>query len=76
MRDGKCILTDKSSNGTFISPHGENNVAVSKGEVQLNGKGYICFGHVCPPDSVGSLAYEIQPGSPEPTPTKKSKPKS
>lgn len=73
LRDGKCILIDKSSNGTFVSPHGESNVAVSKGELELNGRGYICFGHVCPPDSVGSLAYEIQPGSPEAAPAKKPK---
>jgi hypothetical protein len=76
LRDGKCILIDKSSNGTFVSPHGESNVAVSKGELELNGRGYICFGHVCPPDSVGSLAYEIQPGSPEAAPAKKPKAKS
>lgn len=76
LRDGKCILTDKSSNGTFVSPHGGNNVAVSKDELVLKGKGYICFGHVCPPDSVGSLSYEIQAGSAEPAPAKKSKSKS
>ena len=74
LRDGKCILTDKSSNGTFISPHGESNVAVSKDTFELKSKGYICFGHVCPPDSVGSLAYEVQVGSEEP-PAKKVKPK-
>lgn len=60
LRGGKCVLTDKSSNGTFISPHGETNVAITKDEYVLKGKGYICFGHVCPPDSVGSLAYEVQ----------------
>jgi adenylate cyclase len=74
LRDGKCILTDKSSNGTFVSPHGENNVAVNKEELVLTGKGYICFGHICPQDSVGSLAYEVQPGTAEPAP-KKSKSK-
>jgi adenylate cyclase len=74
LRSGKCILIDKSSNGTFVSPHGENNVAVNKEELVLTGKGYICFGHICPPDSVGSLAYEVQPGSPEPA-LKKSKSK-
>lgn len=76
LRDGKCVLTDKSSNGTFVSPQGENNLAVSKAELVLKGKGYICFGHICPPDSVGSLVYEVQPGSVEPAATKKPKLKS
>jgi adenylate cyclase len=76
LRDGKCILTDKSSNGTFVSPHDGNNVAVAKGEYVLKGKGYICFGHVCPPDSVGSLAYEVQASTEEIPPTKKTKTKS
>jgi class 3 adenylate cyclase len=75
LRDGKCILTDKSSNGTFVSPHGGANVAVSKESFELQGQGYICFGHLCPPDSVGSLAYEVQPAS-EVSEAKKSKSKS
>ncbi|MDE2598737.1 MAG: FHA domain-containing protein [Rhodocyclaceae bacterium] len=74
LRDGKCILTDKSSNGTFVSPHGGSHVAVSKDTLVLDGKGYICFGHICPPDSVGSLAYDVQVGE-EPG-TKKAKTKS
>lgn len=60
LRDGKCILTDKSSNGTFVSPQDGSNIAISKEAYELKDKGYICFGHVCPPDSVGSLAYEVQ----------------
>src|SRR5690606_23314284 len=75
LRDGKCILTDKSSNGTFVSPHGGSNIAISKEEYVLKDKGYICFGHVCPPDSVGSLAYEVQASSEEPA-AKKGKAKS
>lgn len=75
LRDGKCILTDKSSNGTFVSPHGGSNIAISKEEYVLKDKGYICFGHVCPPDSVGSLAYEVQAASEEPA-AKKGKAKS
>lgn len=75
LRDGKCILTDKSSNGTFISPHGGSNIAISKDEYVLKDKGYICFGHVCPPDSVGSLAYEVQTSGEEPA-TKKGKARS
>lgn len=75
LRDGKCILTDKSSNGTFVSPHGASNVAVNKEGFVLEGKGYICFGHVCPPDSEGSLVYDVQPGSAEPAAPKKGKSK-
>lgn len=66
LRNGKCILTDKSSNGTFVSPHSGSNITVNKEEVVLKGKGYICFGHICPPDSVGSLLYEIQQAADEP----------
>lgn len=61
LRNGKCILIDKSSNGTFISSRLSGNLAVHKEEIVLEGSGRICFGHLCPADSVGSLSYEVQP---------------
>ena len=75
LREGSCILTDKSSNGTFVSPRQGGNVSVHKEAHELTGSGHICFGHICPADSIGSLSYEIQPGSLEPTPSKRPKSK-
>ncbi|MBX9849959.1 MAG: FHA domain-containing protein [Rhodocyclaceae bacterium] len=63
LRDGKCVLVDKSSNGTFVSSTGGGHITAHKQEVELSGKGRICFGHLCPPESVGSLLYEVQPAS-------------
>jgi adenylate cyclase len=69
LRQGKCVLIDKSSNGTFVSSKVSGNIAVHKEELKLEGSGRICFGHLCPADSVGSLSYEIQTGIFDPTAT-------
>ncbi|HTJ96152.1 MAG TPA: adenylate/guanylate cyclase domain-containing protein [Rhodocyclaceae bacterium] len=62
LRQGQCMLIDKSSNGTFVSSKVSGNIAVHKEEIKLQGSGRICFGHLCPADSVGSLSYEVQTG--------------
>ena len=72
LRDGRCILVDKSSNGTFVSITGGQNLSLHKEEVELTGSGRICFGHLCPPESVGSLLYEVQPPGDKPLGSPKS----
>ena len=63
LRDGQCVLIDKSSNGTFVSSKAVGNIALHKEEATLQGNGRICFGHICPPDSKGSLSFEVQSAS-------------
>ena len=60
LRNGSCILVDKSSNGTFVSSDKQNNLALHNEEAVLQGVGRICFGHICAPDSQGSLGFEVQ----------------
>lgn len=42
-RDGKFILTDKSTNGTFVTINGQPEMLLRKEECVLHGKGMICF---------------------------------
>lgn len=44
-RRDKFVLVDQSTNGTYVTIHGEAEVAVKREEMPLRGRGRIAFGH-------------------------------
>jgi class 3 adenylate cyclase len=44
-RRDKYVLIDHSTNGTFLTVHGEGEVELRREELQLRGRGRIIFGH-------------------------------
>ena len=58
-------LVDVSSNGTFVTFHGQPEMAVKREEVVLQGRGSISFGHPYSADPTEVAAFEIL--LPEPT---------
>lgn len=44
MRNGKFVLVDQSSNGTFVQPAGADRVLLKREEYVLSGRGLIGFG--------------------------------
>jgi class 3 adenylate cyclase len=44
-RNGKFVLVDHSSNGTYVTFAGEPQIAVRREELVLRGRGEIAFGH-------------------------------
>lgn len=44
-RRDKYYVIDQSTNGTFVTVHGEAEMELHREEVMLRGKGYILFGH-------------------------------
>ncbi len=43
-RENGCYLIDSSSNGSFVSINGRQEIMLRKHELQLEGSGRICFG--------------------------------
>ncbi len=60
LRRDKFVLVDVSSNGTFVTFHGEPEMAVKREEVLLRGRGSISFGHPYSADPTEVAAFEIQ----------------
>src|SRR5258706_11404488 len=60
LRRDKFVLVDVSSNGTFVTFHGESEMAVKREEVLLRGRGSISFGHPYSADPTEVAAFEIQ----------------
>jgi adenylate cyclase len=56
-RSGKFVLTDHSSNGTFVMIDGEAPIQVRREELVLRGRGRIGFGHAVQADNEEHLAF-------------------
>jgi adenylate cyclase len=59
-RRDKFVLVDVSSNGTFVTFHGQPEMAVKREEVMLQGRGSISFGHPYSADPTEVATFEIQ----------------
>ena len=47
LRQDKFVLTDQSTNGTYISTEADGSHAVKQAEAVLHGRGRISFGQAC-----------------------------
>lgn len=43
LRNGRIVLIDRSTNGTYVTLSGQPELALRKGECILHGRGLICF---------------------------------
>jgi hypothetical protein len=59
-RRDKFVLIDVSSNGTFVTFHGEPEMAVKREEVVLHGRGSISFGHPYSSDPTEVAAFDVE----------------
>ena len=59
-RRDKFVLIDVSSNGTFVTFHGEPEMAVKREEVLLHGRGSISFGHPYSSDPTEVAAFDVE----------------
>ena len=44
-RRDKFVLIDHSSNGTYVTVHGETEIVLRREELALRGRGQVSFGH-------------------------------
>ncbi len=58
LRQGSFILTDQSSNGTYVNGAGQESYLVRREETILNGSGRLTFGQAWR-DGIESLEFEI-----------------
>jgi class 3 adenylate cyclase len=59
-RRGKFILTDRSTNGTFVVPQGGMPIHLRREEFVLQGSGRVSFGELPDADSEGAVRYEFR----------------
>ena len=59
-RRDKFVLIDVSSNGTFVTFHGEPEMVVRREEVLLHGRGSISFGHPYSADPTEVAAFDVE----------------
>jgi hypothetical protein len=59
-RRDKFVLIDVSSNGTFVTFHGEPEMAVKREEILLHGRGSISFGHPYSTDPTEVAAFDVE----------------
>jgi adenylate cyclase len=59
-RRDKFVLIDVSSNGTFITFHGEPEMPVRREEIVLHGHGSISFGHPFALDPAEVATFEVE----------------
>lgn len=59
-RRDKFVLVDVSFNGTFVTFHGEPEIAVKHEEVVLRGHGSISFGHPYNADPTETAAFDVE----------------
>ena len=56
---GDCfVLTDQSSNGTYVSFEGGPEIALRREELILRGRGHISFGNICGPDTAEIVEFD------------------
>src|SRR5439155_2842797 len=56
-RRDKFVLVDQSSNGTYVTVDGEEEILVRREGLVLRGRGQISFGHAAPPGSAAALTF-------------------
>ena len=56
-RRDKFVLVDQSSNGTYVTVDGENEILVRREELMLRGRGQISFGHSAQSGDTDVLTY-------------------
>src|SRR4051812_12859059 len=59
-RRDKLVLVDVSSNGTYLTFHGEAEMAVRREEIVLHGQGSISFGHPYAVDPAEVATFEVE----------------
>jgi len=59
-RRDKFVLVDVSSNGTFLTFHGEPEMPVRREEIVLHGHGSISFGHPYAVDTTEVATFEVE----------------
>jgi predicted component of type VI protein secretion system len=52
------VLVDHSSNGTFVTPEGEAEIALRREELVLRGRGRIAFGHAHAMDRSETVEFD------------------
>lgn len=58
-RHGQYVLTDQSTNGTYVTFRGEGEFALKKEETILRGRGYITFGHAAGDATGEQVEFEL-----------------
>jgi class 3 adenylate cyclase len=59
-RRDKFVLVDMSSNGTYVTLHGEEELALKREETILRGSGRIVFGHPWSPDVTETVEFSLE----------------
>ena len=59
-RDGKFLLVDNSSNGTWVSFGDGRETFLKHGEIALSGKGRLAFGHAIAEAPDDSYTFEVR----------------
>lgn len=59
-RGNKYLLVDQSTNGTYLTPRGENEMLLRREEVALQGTGVISFGTSSKEQQTDCIEYEYQ----------------
>jgi class 3 adenylate cyclase len=62
-RRGKFVLTDRSTNGTFVVPEGGRPIHLRREEFVLQGNGLIGLGEQPRVESGAVVGYEFRPGT-------------
>jgi class 3 adenylate cyclase len=58
-RRDKFVLTDQSTNGTFVLFDGEPEIVLKREEVPLRGRGWICFGDSVTQSESDIMEFEV-----------------
>ena len=53
------MLTDQSTNGTFVLFDGEPEIVLKREEVPLRGRGWICFGDSVTQSNFNIMEFEV-----------------
>jgi adenylate cyclase len=61
-RRDKFVLVDQSSNGTFVTFEGEDEMQLRREEMMLRGRGRISFGHAYADDPAETVAFVFEKG--------------
>lgn len=59
-RRDKFVLVDMSSNGSFVTMHGERELALKREETILRGSGRIVFGHPWAPEVAETVEFALE----------------
>lgn len=59
-RRDKYVLVDQSSNGTYVTMHGQPEIRLRREEAVLHGRGSISFGHPYSDDPTEVAAFEVE----------------